>query len=97
MAIRRRSASMHAGWRMMMSVVLWSLLLSDASPSHQPFLRRQLQTTATQSFEVPIILALHFVSESTAASLETKDPTNDDVKHLCDAVQEQVSETMRKR
>jgi hypothetical protein len=43
-----------------------------------------------QSFEVPLFLALHFVSGTTASALETRDSANDIVRHLCNATQVQV-------
>lgn len=52
---------------------------------------RELQDTVIQSFDVNLILALHFVGDSTASALETKDKTNGVVEHFCNNVQEQVS------
>jgi hypothetical protein len=52
---------------------------------------RKLQTF-TQSLNVNLFLALHYVNGETAAALETKDPTNAVVQHFCDKVQVQVSE-----
>lgn len=70
-------------------LVMSVLMSSDA----KSLLRtsRKLQTTAQSFvFEVPLSLALHFVSESTASALESKDSANDIVRHLCDVVQKQV-------
>jgi len=84
MAIRRRRSVTSA----MATLFLTSLLLTDASHLRA---NRNLQTTFTQSFPVPLFLALHFVDESTASALETKDRSNAVVQHFCNKVQEQVS------
>ena len=64
------------------------LLLTDANNLRAS---RILQTTVTQSFDVNLIVALHFVDDSTATALETKDKANAVVEHFCNKVQEQVS------
>ena len=52
---------------------------------------RHLETVAIQSFNVNLVLALHFVTDETATALESKDKSNAIVEHFCDKVQAQVS------
>ena len=82
---RRRLSVM----KLMATVLLSSLLLTDANNLR---FNRKIQATVTQSFDVNLFLALHFVNGQTASELETKDPSNAVVQHFCEKVQEQVSE-----
>lgn len=72
------------------TLLISCLLLTDANNLRAS---RVLQTAVTQSFDVNLIVALHFVDDSTATALETKERANAAVEHFCNKVQEQVSAT----
>jgi hypothetical protein len=72
------------------TLLISCLLLTDANNLRAS---RVLQTAVTQSFDVNLIVALHFVDDSTATALETKERANAAVEHFCNKVQEQVSPT----
>ena len=88
MTIERRRRSLTAVMKLVASLFMTILLMVDSKHLRAD---RKLQTSFTQSFDVPLFLALHFVTESTASALETKDKTNPIVEHFCNKVHEQVS------
>jgi hypothetical protein len=73
------------GRRSSMMILVMSILMSSDAKS-----LREIRKLQAPSFEVPLFLALHFVIETTALALETRDSTNDIVMHLCNTVQRQV-------
>lgn len=82
---RRRGLST---MKLFVAMLFSSMLFTDAV-----YLRanRNLETAVIQSFNVNLVLALHFVNDETATALETKDKSNAIVEHFCNKVQEQVS------
>lgn len=54
--------------------------------------RRKPQRRLNEEYNVNVLLhlSLEYANETLATQIETQDPSNDAVKHFCDAVNEQV-------